>query len=428
MSDWRRRIDAPRASEIVQRVIRAHDWPSDHQSLIVHDLDLLEERFESMQRSFPVTATHAIAVKANPLIELLRPLVERGAGLEVASREEAHLALAAGASPRRIVYDSPAKTPDDLRWALATGLTVNADNLEELRRIVELPAHPGARVGIRVKPGVAEGSIAMTSVGGAGSRFGISVDQVMEDVVPLIRSHPIIQGLHVHVGSQGVALDVLVDAVRIAADLRAQICEAVDGSAISFIDIGGGLTTDYGDASVAPTIEDYAAALRARVPELFDGSLDVLTEFGRALLAGTAIAATRVEYVKSGATETVVVGHLGADFLLRPAYVPDRWSHRFSILDADGDLAERQPVSCTVAGPLCFAGDVIGRSVALPDPRPGDVLIIHDVGAYTLSMWSRHCSRGIPPVLAISDRADAVTLLRRGETPEDIVAFWSRGD
>ena len=43
------------------------------------------------------------------------------------------------------------------------------------------------------------------------------------------------------------------------------------------------------------------------------------------------------------------------------------------------------------------------RGRATP-PRPGDWIVIHDVGAYTLSMWSRHCSRlaGSPVILRIA--------------------------
>ncbi|MEZ5167518.1 MAG: VOC family protein [Acidimicrobiales bacterium] len=62
-------------------------------------------------------------------------------------------------------------------------------------------------------------------------------------------------------------------------------------------------------------------------------------------------------------------------------------------------------------------------------------MVIHDTGAYTLSMWSRHCSRGMPRVLgwrspagrAGADPAPAVelALLRERERPADVVRFWS---
>jgi diaminopimelate decarboxylase len=80
----------------------------------------------------------------------------------------------------------------------------------------------------------------------------------------------------------------------------------------------------------------------------------------------------------------------------------------------------------SLAGPLCFAGDVVAREISLPAVDVGDWIVIRDVGAYTLSMWSRHCSRGIPPVLGFDPhQAEPMRVLRRGETPDDIVSFWS---
>jgi diaminopimelate decarboxylase len=78
---------------------------------------------------------HAFAVKATPLVPVLRLLHEEGLGAEVASPGELALARAAGVPPNRTVLDSPAKTPAELREALALGIAVNADNPQELGRI-----------------------------------------------------------------------------------------------------------------------------------------------------------------------------------------------------------------------------------------------------------------------------------------------------
>ena len=53
----------------------------------------------------------------------------------MASPAELEHALRLGFVPHRIVLDSPAKTRRDLRRALAAGVRLNADNLDELERI-----------------------------------------------------------------------------------------------------------------------------------------------------------------------------------------------------------------------------------------------------------------------------------------------------
>jgi diaminopimelate decarboxylase len=45
-----------------------------------------------------------------------------------------------------------------------------------------------------------------------------------------------------------------------------------------------------------------------------------------------------------------------------------------------------------IAGPLCFQGDFIAKDVPLPQVESGDILIIHDTGAYTFSLYSRYNS------------------------------------
>lgn len=78
---------------------------------------------------------HAFAVKATPLVPVLRLLHEQGIGAEVASPGELALARAAGVPPAHTVLDSPAKTPAELREALTLGIAVNVDNPQELDRI-----------------------------------------------------------------------------------------------------------------------------------------------------------------------------------------------------------------------------------------------------------------------------------------------------
>ena len=60
-----------------------------------------------------------------------------------------------------------------------------------------------------------------------------------------------------------------------------------------------------------------------------------------------------------------------------------------------------------LAGPLCFAGDYVAKGVTLPALRPGDFVVVHDAGASTLGLWSKHCSRLAPPVFAYSRKPPA---------------------
>lgn len=400
----------------------------EHPWAVFFDLDALQERFDRLERAFPADALHAVAIKANPLTSVLKKLVERGAGLEAASWGEVELARRAGAEQEAIVFDSPAKTKSEIGDALAGNLYLNADNLSELERIADAEPSPEARIGIRVNPVVGAGDIEATSVSTKSSKFGVSLLRRQRALVEVFRRHRWLRGLHVHTGSQGCGVDLLVEGVRRCVDFAGRVDHALGEQRIEIIDIGGGLPVAYRPHVDAPTIEEYASALRDAVPELFERRRRVITEFGRWLYAPCAFAASRVEYVKELPGGPLAVIHFGADLLLRRAYRPDDWYHRLTVHDATGKRSAGEEADVTVAGPLCFSGDVLARQRRLPRPEAGDYVIAHDVGAYTFSMWSRYCSRRFPRVFGFQRLHDGnhFEVLHPGESNEDLVDFWKR--
>jgi len=394
----------------LQRASAAGLWTEHTRAAVFHDLDRLRGRIAELHAAFPEGSLHAVAVKANPLVELLKVVVAAGAGLEAASWEEVQLALAAGCAADRIVFDSPAKTDVELKASLDLRCWINADNEDELRRMVELGVPDGSRIGLRVNPQVGQGAIAFTSTVGKTSKFGVPLEQAAD----LVARYPFITGLHVHTGSQGCGLDLLSAAA-------AKTAAAVEELGLAWLDVGGGVPVRYTDADPAPpSFGDWGAALSS-MPGW--GSRTVVTEIGRALHAGTGWALSRIEAVKDVNGRPTIVVHLGADFLLRRVYRPDDWDNEMVVLDPEGRPRQGALEPTDIAGPLCFSGDLIARQRSLPAARRGDLLLIRDVGAYTLSMWSRHCSRGLPPSLGYD--AAGVRVLHRGESPEDVVAFWS---
>lgn len=382
-------------------------------AFLVHDLQAMTERWGRIRKAFPEKSLHAVAIKANPLVGVLRTLVEAGAGLEAASWEEVQLALSAGCPVSRIVFDSPAKTRDELEAALRLGIRINADNLEELQRLEELG--PGSSpIGLRVNPQVGEGAIAMTSVSQRGSKFGVALETT--DLPALLERYPWLQGLHVHVGSQGCPLSQLVEGIRRVWEVAESLPQ------VRCFDLGGGLAVDYRSQGGVPDLEEYALALARACPTMMQGRLPLITEFGRWIQGPCGWVASRVEYVKPGEPDPIAVLHVGADLLLRVAYHPQDWFHRMEVFDPQGGVKQGGSRNWSVVGPLCFGGDVLGRGVALPEMAVGDWMVIRDVGAYTLGMWSRHCSRCLPLVLGWD--GSRLSTLKARETTSQVIAFW----
>ena len=69
-------------------------------------------------------------------------------------------------------------------------------------------------------------------------------------------------------------------------------------------------------------------------------------------------------------------------------FLSGKLQHRHSVANQAGVLKvnTNNTDSCyDIAGPLCFQGDFFARGVDLPKVDVGDILIIHDTGAYTFS-------------------------------------------
>ncbi len=409
--------------ELVQQALASGFFRQQDSAVIIHDLDRLEEQLRAVQTAFPPKTLHAVAVKANPLPPVLAFLAGLGAGAEAASLPELHLALAAGLPTERLVFDSPAKTMEELRFAVAKGVHVNADNLDEVARLAAIVAETGASfsAGLRVNPQVGLGRIAATSVAGSFSKFGVPLERA-EAIKAAFAAHPWLSGLHVHVGSQGCPLDLLVAGVGAVYDLARAINRDLGPGRVRLFDLGGGLPAAYRDEDRPPTPQQYAAALKLRCPELFSGAYRLVTEFGRFLHAPCGLAASRVEYVKVQPGHKTAVIHLGADLFVRECYNRKSWFHRVALLDGQGRPKSGPTAIWHLAGPLCFSGDFPVWRTRLPWIKPGDIVVIRDVGAYTLSMWSRYNSRQMPRVLGV--REGQWSVVREREEARDVVRFW----
>jgi diaminopimelate decarboxylase len=331
---------------------------------------------------------HAFAAKACPLVPVLRLLAHAGMGCEVASPGELRLALDAGFAPARIVLDSPAKTRAEIREALSLGVALNADNLDELDRIDALrPADCPSVLGLRVNPQVGGGTIGAMSTATATSKFGVALRDpgARSRVVEAFARRPWLTRLHAHVGSQGCPLPLIAQGLADTHRLAEEVNDRVGRRQVTSLDLGGGLPVNFADDTVTPTYADYVAALTAAEPALLDGRYQVVTEFGRSLIAKNGFTAALVEYVKDAGGRRVALTHAGGQVATRTVLMPDAWPLRISAFGPDG-LPKRTPlVRQDVAGPLCFAGDVVAHDRPLPALAEGDLVVLHDTGGYYFS-------------------------------------------
>jgi diaminopimelate decarboxylase len=348
------------------------------------------------------------ASKAFPCTAVMRVFAEEGLGCDVASAGELTLALKAGFPGEKIHLHGNAKSLDELRAARAANVRhVVIDNLDEVGRLEQVVAEDGRGaqpVSIRVTPGVRGDTHDKISTGQTDSKFGLTDDDVQRAIERIERSEQLeLEGVHMHIGSQLLALAPFREAVEAIADLPA----------FREVNLGGGLGVAYTREQEPPRIEDYVNTKVQAVRDVFGAGVRVVDEPGRALVANSTVTLYTVQSVKRNVSTYVAVDG-GMSDNLRPMLYAARYEAHAAAQPATGGSA------CKLVGKHCESGDVIVEDAHLPDPKVGDVIVTPATGGYGFAMANTY--NGIPraPVVFAKD-GDARLVVRR-ETAEELYA------
>ena len=300
-----------------------------------------------------------------------------------------------------------AKTDEEIALAVRHGLgLVVVDNADDVDRL-EATVPPGARqaVLVRIIPGVTADTHSHVLTGHAGSKFGVAPNKAAPLIQRIERSPRLaMRGIHVHVGSQILAVEPFVESVAAVAAL----------GEFPVYDLGGGLGARYTWADEPPTVPAYLDALIGAAEQHLPGEAQVIIEPGRSLVASAACTLYRVTTVKRGTTTFVAVdGGMGDN--LEVALFDQRFEA--GIVGRFGGVESEQ---VTVVGRHCESGDVLVDGVSLSAPAVGDLLAVPATGAYCFTMSNNYNgARRIPVVFAHDGTARLVV---RRETWDDLLA------
>lgn len=421
----------PTATEsVLQEAVRQGVITAETTAVGFIDVDGVRRTVADLHRSFgdAPSVLHAFAAKANPIVPVLRLLRDCGMGCEVASPGELAVALAAGFAPDQVVLDSPAKTQGELRQALGLGVAVNVDNVQELHRVARLvDGRLSTSVcGLRVNPQIGTGSIGAMSTATETSKFGVALRDVQgrQLILDAFTTYPWLTRLHAHVGSQGCPLEMIAEGIAAIFGLAEEINAALGRRQVTSLDIGGGLPVNFSDERITPTFDAYVEQLEARIPSIFDGAYSLVTEFGRSILAKNGFLAATVEYTKTAGGAAIALTHAGGHLATRTVFMPEAWPLRITAYSGHGERKDRGSSPVDIGGPLCFAGDLVAKGRALPELAPGDIIVLHDTGAYYFSSPWSYNSIPSPAVYAyaVDDTGEVTfTLAREPQSIDDVV-------
>ncbi len=396
----------------------------------LYDGDILRQKFAELAS---LTQPHGLqcryAVKANSARKVLEIANEHGMWIDAVSGNEVLRAqragFAMGHEPPVVMYTADVFRDNALQVVVENGVLPNVGSAGMIRQLSE--AGYRGPIALRINPGFGHGHVQACDTGGPSSKHGIWYeDHAVAGAMAKDAGFPVV-ALHAHVGT-GPQIEEFDRNMRHLAEVFEELMAAYpDADAVN---LGGGIPHAYRPDAPAYNLPNYQVILveaQRALSEAAGRQVRVEIEPGRYPVAGMAALVGRVADIKATRTNQKGPGHefimtdAGFNDLIRPAMYGSY--HRISVVGQGEDRAEERFV---VAGPLCESGDVFTRDEhelleprSLPRPDAGDLIVLHDAGAYGAAMSSNYVSLG--RAAQVYWENGQASLIARRETLDDIV-------
>lgn len=356
---------------------------------VVIDTQMIAQAYDDLRAGFQFAKVY-YAVKANPAVEIIDLLRDKGSNFDIASIYELDKVMGQGVGPERISYGNTIKKARDVRYFYEKGVRLFATDSEaDLRNIAK--AAPGSKIYVRI---LTEGS---TSADWPLSRkFGCNPDMALDLLILAKQLGLVPYGVSFHVGSQQRDIDVWDSAIAKVKVIFERLKEE-DGITLQMINMGGGFPANY--IQRTNSLETYAEEIIRFLKDDFGDDLpEIILEPGRSLIANAGILVSEVILVARKSRTSV-----------------ERWVYtdvgKFSGLIETTDESIKFPIwtdkkgedeEVVIAGPTCDSADIMYENYKYGLPlnlASGDRLYWLSTGAYTTS-YSAIEFNGFPPLKA----------------------------
>ncbi|MEX0769913.1 MAG: diaminopimelate decarboxylase [Balneolaceae bacterium] len=349
-----------------------------------YDLNTLNQTIEVI-REYGMSRGYSIhfALKANNNDRILKRILDAGFGADCVSGGEIEKSIEAGFSPDQIAFAGVGKSDEEILTGLKYNLfSFNCESVQELEVLNHFAGqqNKNVRIALRVNPDVEAKTHKYITTGLQDNKFGIPSEN-LPGVLDKIKEYPHLNltGLHFHIGSQIMNLDVFRELSVKINQLQSLFDEKENQ--LRHINVGGGLGIDYAepDRAAIPDFQNYF--------RLFEEHLDLRDyqelhfELGRSVVGQCGSLITKVLFTKEGRNTNFAVVDAGMTELIRPALYQAR--HTVEAL-----TSTRPEKQYDVVGPICETSDTFRTGILLPEVERGDLLAIRSCGAYGQVMSS----------------------------------------
>ena len=354
--------------------------------LFIYDSGLMKERYNAfLEATSNLKSNIHYAVKANDALSIISYFAKLGCGADIVSIGEFKKCVAAGVSPKKIIFSGVGKENSEIEYALKNNvLQFNIESEEELDDIHKIASKLKiyANICLRVNPNIAPNTHKKISTGEKSTKFGINfenVNLIYQKLHDLDYINPV--GLAVHIGSQIFDFDFFSQAYsnlkRLADDLKKQ------KFSVPSLDLGGGIGINYNN-NIPPDFSKY----RKIISDLFSNSdYNLSFEPGRSLIAEAGILVTKVIRNKKTNDKNFIIVDAAMNNLIRPTLY-DAFHGIEPVNKNNGHT-----ITADIVGPICETGDYIALNREINNVENNELLAIRTTGAYSSVMSSNYNAR-----------------------------------
>ena len=377
--------------------------------LYVYDANKIEEQYRRLTLAFNKIEKLKInyAAKALTNISILKFINKLGAGLDTVSVQEVLLGLHAGFKPENIIYTPNGVSLEEIEKVVEQKVQINIDSLYMLEQFGS--KHPTTPVCIRINPHIMAGGNTNISVGHIDSKFGISIHQIPLLIRIVKNTKMIINGIHMHTGSDILDIDVFLRASEILFDISKQF------NSLEFIDFGSGFKVAYTKNGIETNIKELGEKLSKRFNKFcknYGKKLTLIFEPGKFLVSESGCFLSKVNAIKQTTSTVFAQVDTGFNHLIRPML----YNSDHEIENISNPKGKKRFYS--VVGYICET-DTFANNKQICEINEGDILAFKNAGAYCFMMASNYNSRFRPAeVICYNDK---IQLIRKRESFEDLI-------
>ena len=359
--------------------------------LYVYDLSIIENQFKELKNGFQNIKNFKINFAAKSLsnISILKFMKRLGTGLDTVSIEEVKIGLICGFNNEDITFTPNGVSFNEIEEAYNLKVKINLDSLESIKDFSKkFSSYP---ISIRVNPNILSGGNKNVSVGHDESKFGIPQDYLDEIAEMDNKKNIIIEGIHIHTGSDIVELDNFQEA------FKKIFLVAKKFKNVKILNFGGGLKIPYFKGDSKTNILSLSNSIKKLINDnsfVIENNLKIILEPGKFLVGESGYFLTKVNYVKKTPNKVFIQLNSGFNHFIRPIFY-DSFHEIINITNPNDKEYEYD-----VVGYICEQ-DNFALKRKISNVRKGDILCFKNAGAYCSSMSSNYNSRIKPAEVCI---------------------------